>query len=39
MVSMIDTQGFADSTGKIEFSYAHPMFWAPYSIIGDGGGI
>jgi CHAT domain-containing protein/tetratricopeptide (TPR) repeat protein len=39
MVSMIDTQGFPDSTGKIEFSYAHPMFWAPYSIIGDGGGI
>jgi CHAT domain-containing protein len=20
-----------------EFSYAHPMFWAPYSIVGDGG--
>jgi CHAT domain-containing protein len=20
-----------------EMSYAHPMFWAPYSLIGDGG--
>jgi CHAT domain-containing protein len=19
------------------FSYAHPIFWAPYSIVGDGG--
>ena len=25
------------SDGKTEFSYAHPLFWAPYSIIGDGG--
>ena len=24
------------SQGK-EMSYAHPMFWAPYSLIGDGG--
>jgi transposase len=23
---------------KMLFSYAHPLFWAPYSIIGDGGG-
>ena len=20
------------------FSYAHPMFWAPYMLVGDGGG-
>jgi CHAT domain-containing protein len=23
--------------GKARFSYAHPLFWAPYSLIGDGG--
>ncbi len=20
------------------FSYAHPLFWAPYALVGDGGG-
>ena len=24
------------SAGK-DYSYAHPMFWAPYSLVGDGG--
>ena len=24
--------------GKDAFSYAHPIFWAPFTIIGDGGG-
>ncbi len=23
---------------KIVFSYAHPIFWAPFTLIGDGGG-
>jgi hypothetical protein len=23
---------------KTVFTYAHPLFWAPYSNIGDGGG-
>ena len=23
---------------KIGFSYAHPIFWAPFAIVGDGGG-
>jgi hypothetical protein len=27
-----------DDTGKTLFTYAHPLFWAPYSVIGDGGG-
>jgi tetratricopeptide (TPR) repeat protein len=26
-----------DSTGKPLFSYAHPLFWAPYALVGDGG--
>ena len=24
--------------GKTAFSYAHPIFWAPFVVIGDGGG-
>ncbi len=38
MVTMIDDGGFINSEGKIVFSYAHPIFWAPFSLIGDGGG-
>ena len=31
--------GFVDAdTGKTVFSYAHPIFWAPFSLVGDGGG-
>jgi len=25
-----------DSGGKARFAFAHPMFWAPFSLIGDG---
>jgi CHAT domain-containing protein len=38
MLSMLDGPGFVDVAGKTVFTYAHPLFWAPYSIIGDGGG-
>ena len=24
--------------GKAAFSYAHPIFWAPFTLVGDGGG-
>ena len=35
---MIDSQTFKDPvTGKTVASYAHPFFWAPYIIMGDGG--
>jgi CHAT domain-containing protein len=36
-LALIDGPGFTDDTGKPMFSYAHPLFWAPYSVIGDGG--
>ena len=36
IVSMIDYSGRV-SDGKMLISYAHPLFWAPYSIMGDGG--
>ncbi len=38
MVGLIDSDGRVDpATGKAVFSYAHPLFWAPFSLIGDGG--
>lgn len=37
MVSMIDSKGYTDKDGNMLFAYAHPLFWAPYTIIGDGG--
>jgi CHAT domain-containing protein len=38
MMAMLDGPGFTDAAGRTVFSYAHPLFWAPYSIMGDGGG-
>ena len=38
MMAVLDGPGFTDAQGKTLFSYAHPLFWAPYTIIGDGGG-
>src|SRR5205823_12316503 len=36
---MIDEAEFVDGqSGKIVFSYAHPIFWAPFTLVGDGGG-
>jgi CHAT domain-containing protein len=37
MTALMDGKGFTDDSGKTLFSYAHPLFWAPYTIIGDGG--
>jgi CHAT domain-containing protein len=37
MMALLDGKGFADDAGKTVFTYGHPLFWAPYSIIGDGG--
>jgi CHAT domain-containing protein len=37
MIALLDGKGFTDEKGATVFTYAHPMFWAPYSIIGDGG--
>jgi CHAT domain-containing protein len=38
MMALIDGPGSVDGSGNAIFSYAHPLFWAPYSVIGDGGG-
>ena len=39
MLAMIDDGVRLDpKSGKAVFSHAHPIFWAPFSLIGDGGG-
>jgi CHAT domain-containing protein len=37
MMALLDGPGYIGADGKSEFAYAHPLFWAPYTIIGDGG--
>ena len=38
MVALIDSPGFiAPDTGKPAYAYAHPMFWAPFVLVGDKG--
>jgi CHAT domain-containing protein len=38
MLTVMDGPGYVDG-GKTLFTYAHPVFWAPYTIVGDGGGL
>lgn len=37
MLDLIDKLGYLDAQGRMVFSYAHPVFWAPFSLVGDGG--
>jgi CHAT domain-containing protein len=38
MLELIDGPGFRrNDTGKSIASYAHPLFWAPFVIVGDNG--
>jgi CHAT domain-containing protein len=38
MLDLIDGPGAVDpSTGRAAFSYAHPIFWAAFALIGEGG--
>ncbi|PYM97350.1 MAG: hypothetical protein DME08_10810 [Candidatus Rokuibacteriota bacterium] len=35
---LMDGEGYTDPhTNKLAFSYAHPIFWAPFTLVGDGG--
>jgi CHAT domain-containing protein len=36
-LALIDGPGPAGPDGKQLFAYAHPIFWAPFSLVGDGG--
>ena len=36
MIGMIDGPGSVDrATGKTAYAYAHPLFWAPFVLVGD----
>ena len=36
MVALLDSPGFIDpATRKPAYSYAHPLFWAPFVLVGD----
>ena len=38
MLTLIDHPGAVDpATGAPAFSYAHPLFWAAFTLVGDGG--
>ena len=38
MIALMDGPGYSDpASGEPLFSYAHPMFWAPFTVVGDGG--
>jgi CHAT domain-containing protein len=36
MMQLVDAGGYSED-GRIQYSYAHPLFWAPYSLVGEGG--
>ncbi len=38
MIELIDGPGFVNDAGAAIYSYAHPIFWAPFTLVGDGGG-
>jgi CHAT domain-containing protein len=38
MMALLDAGKATDINGATIFTYAHPIFWAPYSLIGDPGG-
>lgn len=33
--TLIRERGFSDGEGRMLFSYAHPLFWAPFVVVGD----
>lgn len=38
MLDLVDAGGYTDpASGKTLYAYAHPLFWAPYALVGDGG--
>jgi CHAT domain-containing protein len=37
MMALLDGPGYTDASGKTLFAYGHPIFWAPYTLIGDNG--
>ncbi len=39
MAALIDGAGYVDPASRqTVFAYSHPIFWAPFALVGDGGG-
>lgn len=38
MLAVMESNAIDQRTGKPDYAYAHPLFWAPYSLVGDGSG-
>ncbi len=36
MLALIDGPGYVDAAGNAGFSYAHPVFFGPFMLVGDG---
>lgn len=36
MLNLMDTGEAKDGAGNAAYSYAHPLFWAPFALVGDG---
>ena len=36
-IELINDEGFRTKDGEMIFSYSHPIFWAPFMVVGDGG--
>jgi len=37
MLNLLDKEVYTDpTTGKPLFAFAHPIFWAPFTLVGDG---
>lgn len=34
-LDLLNGPGYVDEQGRIVFSYAHPFFWAPFTLVGD----
>ena len=37
MLELMDAGATRDGRGQLAYTYAHPMFWAPFVLVGDGG--
>lgn len=37
MLNLADHDGVRGDDGRLRISYAHPIFWAPFALVGDGG--
>jgi CHAT domain-containing protein len=38
MMALLDGPGAVNAKGQTIYTYAHPLFWAPFTLIGDSGG-